>query len=310
MSVRKEVFQSKVLQRLYPAAQERSVLQPAAQERSVLAPVPPVERPQSIPPKKSGNEKSTAVQGKKLYTVLPPPEGYLINSGEDLVTPSNSDPIDSEDSPANADDHELHKKRKRHRKKKGSLVITEEVSTHPAEGVVLGQTDAAHPSDEGNTGSSISSEQLSKNRKRKMKKKRHKEKVLALGLVPRARAVEFTYAQIGNSEEVLDFLRATLKIYLSDRKSSGSCEESTPTLSVTAAEALFSRLSGRMLPPAEISRLCGLRAVLMKNEEQLKSQLQEFRDASTLPADEVSVVCTLIEYWLAEILPIQRQQRT
>ncbi len=26
--------------------------------------------------------------------------------------------------------------------------------------------------------------------------------------------------------------------------------------------------------------------------------------------DEVSVVCTLIEYWLAEILPMQRQQRT
>ncbi|KTG47929.1 hypothetical protein cypCar_00008468 [Cyprinus carpio] len=46
------------------------------------------------------NEKSTAVQGKKLYTVLPPPEGYLINSEEDLVTPSNPNPIDSVDSPA------------------------------------------------------------------------------------------------------------------------------------------------------------------------------------------------------------------
>ncbi|XP_073683515.1 uncharacterized protein erich1 [Garra rufa] len=304
MSVRKEVFQSKVLQRLYPAAQEKSLRQPAAQERSILASVPPVEKPLSTQPKKSGNEKSTAVQTKKLYTVLPPPEGYLINSREDLVTPSNPDPTESEDSPADADDHELHKKRKRRRKKKELLVTTEEVSTLPAEG--------AHPSDKGDTGSSVSTEQLSKNRKRKMKKKRHKEKVLALGLMPRARAVEFTYAQSGegNSEEVLDFLRATLKIYLSDRKSSGSCAESSPSLCVTAAEALFSRLSGRTLPPAEISRLCGLRVVLMKNEEQLKSQLQEFRDASTLPTDEVSVVCTLIEYWLAEILPMQRQQRT
>lgn len=68
--------------------------------------------------------------------------------------------------------------------------------------------------------------------------------------------------------------------------SSGSCVESSPSLSLTAAEALFSRLSGRTLPPAEISRLCGLRAVLVKNEGQLKSQLQEFRHTSTLPAGE------------------------
>ncbi|XP_016124602.1 glutamate-rich protein 1-like [Sinocyclocheilus grahami] len=312
MSLRKEVFQSKVLQRLYPAAQKQSVLQPAAQEWSIIAPVPPVERPQSITPNKSGNEKSTAVPGKKLYTVLPPPEGYLNNSEEDLVTPSNPDPIDSEDSPADADDYELLKRRKRRRKKKGLPITTEEVSTPPTEGDVLGQTDAAHPSDEVDTRSSVSTERLSKNRKRKMKKKRHKEKVLTLGLMPRARAVEFMYAQSGdgNSEEVLNFLRTTQEIYLSDRKSSGSCVESGPSLSLTAAEALFSRLSGRTLPPAEISRLCGLRAVLVKNEEQLKSKLQEFRDTSTLLADEVSVVCTLIEYWLAEILPMQRPQRT
>ncbi|XP_058604617.1 glutamate-rich protein 1 isoform X2 [Onychostoma macrolepis] len=277
---------SKVLQRLYPAAQEQSMLQPAAQERSILAPVPPVKRPQSIPLKKSDNEKSTAVQGKKLYTVLPPPEGYLINSGEDLVAPSNPDPTDSEESPADTDGHELRKKRKRRRKKKVLPNTTEEVSTPPEEGALLGQTDAAHPSDEGDTGSSVSTEQLSKNRKRKMKKKRHKEKVLALGLVPRARAVEFMYAQSGdgNSEKVLDFLRTTQEIYLSDFKSSGSCVESSPSLSLIAAESLFSRLSGRTLPPTEISKLCGLRAVLVKNESQLKSQLQEFRHTSTLPA--------------------------
>ncbi|XP_043119391.1 glutamate-rich protein 1 isoform X2 [Puntigrus tetrazona] len=311
MSVRKEVFQSKVLQRLYPAAQEQSMLQPAAQEPSILAPVPSVKRPQFIPPKTSGHEKSTAVQGKKLYTVLPPPEDYLINSEEDSVAPSNPDPIESEESPADADDHELHK-RKRRRKKKVFPRTTEEVSTPPAEGAVLSQTHAAHPSNEGDTASLVHTEQLSKNRKRKMKKKHHKEKVKALGLVPRARAVEFTYTHggDGNLEEVLNFLRTTHEVYLSDLKSSGSCVESGPSLSLIAAEALFTRLSGRTLPSVEISRLCGLRAVLVKNEGQLKSQLQEFRHTSTLPADEVSVVCTLIEYWLAEILPMQRQQRT
>ncbi|XP_051725376.1 glutamate-rich protein 1 [Ctenopharyngodon idella] len=305
MSVRKEVFQSKVLQRLYPAAQKQSVLQHVPQEQST--PVPPIERPQSIPTKKSGNEKSTAVQVKKLYTVLPPPEGYLIPSGNDPVTLSNPDSIDSDNSPVDTDDHVLHK-RKRRRKKKVSSITTAKVSTPPAEGAVQGQTNV-HPSDEGDAGSSMNTERLSKNRKRKMKKKRHKEKLIALGLVPHVRAVEFTYAQSGhgNLEEVLDLLRTTQEIYLSDRKSSGSCEGSSY---LPAAEALFSRLSGGTLPPAEISRLCGLRALLLNNEEQLKSQLQEFRDTSILPADEVSVVCTLIEYWLTEILPIQREQKT
>ncbi|KAK9959699.1 hypothetical protein ABG768_009805 [Culter alburnus] len=311
MSVRKEVFQSKVLQRLYPAAQKQSVLQHVPQEQST--PVPPAERPQSIPTKKSGNVKSTSVvQGKKLYTVLPPPEGYLITSGNDPVTLSNPESIDSENSPVDTDDHELHKRKRRRRKKKVSPITTAKISTPPVEGAVQGQTDAVHASNEGHTGSSLSTERLSKNRKRKMKKKRHKEKLVTLGLVPHVRAVEFTYAQSGhgNLEEVLDLLRTTQEIYLSDRKSSGSCEESGPSLSLPAAEALFSRLSGGTLPPAEISRLCGLRAVLVNNEEQLKSQLQEFMDTSILPADEASVVCTLIEYWLTEILPIQREQKT
>lgn len=124
---------------------------------------------------------------------------------------------------SDADDHELHKKRKRRRKKKVSRITSAKVSTPPAEGSVQGQTDAVHPSNEGEAGSSLSIERLSKNRKRKMKKKRHKEKLIALGLVPHVRAVEFTYTQSGrgNSEEVLDFLRTTQEIYLSDRKSSG-----------------------------------------------------------------------------------------
>ncbi len=81
--------------------------------------------------------------------------------------------------------------------------------------------------------------------------------------------------------------------------SSGSCVESGPSLSLAAAEALFSRLSGRTLPPAEISRLCGLRAVLVKNEGQLKSQLQEFRHTSTLAAGEsgcLDLLCLNIKH--------------
>lgn len=67
---------------------------------------------------------------------------------------------------------------------------------------------------------------VSKNKKRKLKKKRHKEKLLSLGLTPQAAAVEFTYRKDseGSDEsgrrvaEVSDFLRSTMKLYMSDCK--------------------------------------------------------------------------------------------
>lgn len=69
-------------------------------------------------------------------------------------------------------------------------------------------------------------EGVSKNKKRKLKKKRRKEKLLSMGLMPQAAAVEFTYRKDdeGNDEsgsrvaEVSDFLRSTMKLYMSDCK--------------------------------------------------------------------------------------------
>lgn len=72
-------------------------------------------------------------------------------------------------------------------------------------------------------------ERISMNKKRKLKKKRHKERLLAMGLMPRAAALEFTYKkdverEDGNKRqaaEVSDFLRTTMKSYISDCK----CQE-------------------------------------------------------------------------------------
>ena len=71
-------------------------------------------------------------------------------------------------------------------------------------------------------------EHLSRNKKRKLKKKRHKEKLLSMGLMPRAAALEFTYKkdeEEGEEEdnkrraaELSDFLRTTAEIYMSDCK--------------------------------------------------------------------------------------------
>lgn len=75
-------------------------------------------------------------------------------------------------------------------------------------------------------------EQLSKNKRRKLKKKRHREKLISMGLVPRAAALEFTYQREGDVEEeeedeevlerrsleVSEFLKTTLGFYVSERK--------------------------------------------------------------------------------------------
>lgn len=96
-----------------------------------------------------------------------------------------------------------------------------EISASPAEGAVESQKDAK-PSEKDDIGCSV--EKLSKNKRRKRKKKRHKEKLFTLGLVPRSRALEFTYKQSDDEgteeelEEVLEFLHNTHEIYLSDRK--------------------------------------------------------------------------------------------
>lgn len=68
------------------------------------------------------------------------------------------------------------------------------------------------------------SEHISRNKKRKLKKKRHKEKLLSLGLMPRAAALEFTYSRDEEEKEdsqrkaaeVSEFLKTTLEIYSSD----------------------------------------------------------------------------------------------
>lgn len=94
--------------------------------------------------------------------------------------------------------------------------------------------DGAAPVSESSTGQSHKpvdegGEHVSRNKKRKLKKKRHKEKLLSMGLMPRASALEFTYQKDGEVEEgkednerrateLSDFLRTTLEIYMSDCK--------------------------------------------------------------------------------------------
>ncbi|XP_053488968.1 glutamate-rich protein 1 [Ictalurus furcatus] len=314
MSLRKEVFQAKVLQRLYPAAREvEKVLEM------------PVHHPQGVqlkPSKVTGHVGVPAVSGRKVYTVLPPPKDYVPASGDGLWSPTdaqlvnNADemPADlsgSEDRDADEDDGRASIKRKRRRKRKAATVSEGNTPSAAAD------DDKAEDAEERSKGNAEGSECLSKNKRRKMKKKRHKEKLLALGLVPRSTAVEFTYKESEGKEEeedghkkveeVLDFLHSTRDLYLSDRsRSTGD-----PSVFLSATESLSARLSDGTSPPAVLSVLCRLGALLRRREvEELHTVLQEFTHTTTLPEDETEVICTLFHYWITEVLPVQTDQLT
>lgn len=121
----------------------------------------------------------------------------------------------------NQDKEEDQKRKKRRRKRKCTLhQDSVQDGAAPVSECSTGQSH--RPVDEGG-------ERVSRNKKRKLKKKRHKEKLLFMGLMPRASALEFTYQKDGEVEEgnednerkateVSDFLRTTLEIYMSDCK--------------------------------------------------------------------------------------------
>ncbi|XP_053365223.1 glutamate-rich protein 1 isoform X1 [Clarias gariepinus] len=326
MSLRKEVFQAKVLQRLYPTT--------VKVEKALGT---PVHSPQGAklftdvqlkPSKVTGHAEVPAVSSKKVYTVLPPPEDYVSASGDrwgssTIAQPVNNadempaDLLGSEDSNTTEDDH-ASKRRKRRRKRKAATFSkgnppTADAADNDDEDDYKGQD-----AEERNKGNAEASECLSKNKRRKMKKKRHKEKLLALGIMPRSMALEFTYKQgekeeeeeegdENKVEEVLDFLRSTRDLYVSDR----SCSTSDPSIFLSATDSLFSYLSDGTSPRPVLSILRRLRALLRQREvEKLHTVLQEFKYTSTLPKEETEVICTLFHYWISEVLPMQTEKKT
>ncbi|XP_036810885.1 glutamate-rich protein 1 isoform X4 [Oncorhynchus mykiss] len=227
----KFVFQSKVLQRLYPL--------PPKLEKEPSSSPPEFVLDKSSVKQKVGLEEGTITgdggiipsstqPGRRMYTVVAPPAEYK-TVAEGSVTLSQPACINTVQDPADENTHESEgegerQRLRRRRKRKGT--------TAPGGGTVAGQATDSNPGDPtmAPTPTEEKGERLSKNKRRKLKKKRHKEKLLSLGLMPRAAALEFTYQREGNGEEedeemrqgraaeVMDFLRTTQEIYVSDRE--------------------------------------------------------------------------------------------
>ncbi|XP_030643316.1 glutamate-rich protein 1 [Chanos chanos] len=347
ISNRKEVFQAKVLQKLYRTPSKVEKIQDPNNTSWTSEPNTKINKKvQPLTGKVTGDGGKPALAGRRLYTVLPPPDDFRATSGQETATLPELEPVHSATDPDDADVCQTNevevRKRKRRRKKKAASVLgegplpertnvhnSERTVSSPAGGGIQGETAVTSQCTELN--STDGPERLSRNKKRKLKKKRHKEKLLALGLVPRATALEFTYKQSREEDElkeeekreqrtaeVLDFLRTTQRIYISDNTSTAD----RPLLCPDTVEGLFVRLSNGTMPDIELARLHSLKVrVQRKDAEQLAAAVEEFKHSSSMApvnaaavcvyslclvsTEETSVVCALFRYWITEVLPLE-----
>ncbi|XP_057715616.1 glutamate-rich protein 1 isoform X2 [Corythoichthys intestinalis] len=308
MTHRKEVFQSKVLQKLYPEATklEKEASSPCmlvdtlVNKKHVKRKPPHQDIPHSLSPR-------TIIQSKRMYTVLPPPEDYDAHSVT-YVTPNQLDGINCGDSPSEHGiqqceeelDHDVEineqKRRRKRRKKRLNLQGQKDEKAPTIEStIVQNETlmDGVH---------------ISRNKKRKLKKKRHKEKMLSLGLMPRASALEFTYQKETSGEEdgmraaqLAEFLRTTMEVYKSDALVH---TEKLPHLSAML-ENLVSSITSGSRPSSLLKHLHTLQLCIQgKDTDRLEKALQELR-SNTLMAAEATAVAGLFQYWITDIFPMK-----
>ncbi|XP_069008022.1 glutamate-rich protein 1 [Embiotoca jacksoni] len=310
MTQRKAVFQSKVLQKLYPAAPTLVTEDGPARMVEARATKTGVKREspgEDTAFGDAGKTESAANPGRRMYTALPPPADYRIHPEESVGPPqlesinSAEDPAEeSSEEPDQDEEAEEQKRRRRRRKRKPALHQVSEKDGEPGAG------QSRTPVDEGG-------ERISKNKKRKLKKKRHKEKLLSMGLITRAAALEFTYRKEEEEEEeeegaaqVSDFLKTTMEIYMSD----SSVHVKVPRLSAAVDDLLGSIASGSK-PNSVLKQLHSLKAFVQhKDTQKLEKALKELNDNTSMSAEETTAVVSLFQYWITDILPMQGDEKT
>ncbi|XP_067335952.1 glutamate-rich protein 1 [Channa argus] len=310
MAHRKEVFQSKVLQKLYPAVPIQGKEPSPPRTVDALAKKTYVKRNACQENSAGGGAaqtQSAAYPSMRIYTVLPPPAGYMTHSAKD----SAEDSVHESDEELNQEkEKEENKRKKRRRKRKPTLSQDS------------GQ-DGAAPMCDSTTGQSHApvvegGERISRNKKRKLKKKRHKEKLLSMGLMSRASALEFTFQKDEETEEeeednerrateVSDFLRTTLDICMSDSSVHG---DKLPFLTRNVDD-LLRRISSGYKPNSVLKLLYSLKTfVQQKDTDKLEKALKELYNNSFMSAEETTAVSSLFQYWITDIFPMQEDKTT
>ncbi|XP_078069353.1 glutamate-rich protein 1 [Mustelus asterias] len=196
---RQQVFEQKVLKKLYSSPPPEGRIQEAPTENSWTKQNQKEEERNKITGDSIGDAQIIPVC-RKVYTVSLPPSGIEVcstrsNEQRESQDSSGEEPEEEESS------QKFPRKRRRRRKLNASLIDRINKNAQSAfqqpDGFQTGILEALHLDS-----ATSETEILTKNKRRKLKKKRHKEKLKAAGLVPRATAVEFTYQPgEGSSEE-------------------------------------------------------------------------------------------------------------
>ncbi|XP_072188524.1 glutamate-rich protein 1 isoform X1 [Excalfactoria chinensis] len=321
---RKEVFIKNVLKRLYAETSSSPVPVSSGKEEAVLVNLGSkskendLENVQALSAdagtssgtlsKSSRGSDSTIPPPRRVYTVSPPPEGYVAAVADtDNITVSEN----SEGSADSAEEeHEVQTKRKRIRRKKlknslqdSNILHGEQVESGMQETLVEDNLQLQQ----------IDSSKISKNKRRKMKKKRQKEKMRAAGLLTKTTSVDFTYQPDKNNREgasdlkdtddkadsILDFLQTTQQIYFADNKS--KCTDSTVN---SAAQELLQCLESRNVSSSDVTLLHQMKSlVLLRDVDRLKDALKQFQEHSVMPPGHTKLIVTLFHYWITDILP-------
>ncbi|KAK0139940.1 hypothetical protein N1851_023140 [Merluccius polli] len=330
MARRREVFQSKVLHKLYPKAPAEENKPQPIHVVETLASKPALKRKTFQKPVKDDGESlsSTADPGLRVYTVLPPPADHQAGIQGASITPPQPESINSggEAAAESSDDTdqdgqcEEHRKRRRRRgKKRCGLHEHSSIDGETRVGELHHLTqDSCVSSVSGGDGGG--GDHLSKNKRRKLKKKRHKEKLRSLGLVPRTSALEFTYQKKGDQEEeeeeeeeegkstdeVSQFLSSIMEIYLSD----SSVHPDRPSLPTAAVQKLLSNVVDGSASPSVLKQLTHLMGLVQRKEAgKLAQALEDIHSTSPLPPDDTAAFVPLFRYWITEILPMQRDTK-
>ncbi|XP_054651619.1 glutamate-rich protein 1 isoform X2 [Dunckerocampus dactyliophorus] len=257
----------------------------------------------------------SAIESRRMYTVLPPPADYNADSGISFTLPQPEN-IRSVEAPSEHNlqefgeeldqDLEADEQKTRRKRRKKRLNLQGDLrkdGVAPTKDSSIGQK--GMPADE-------EAVRVSRNKKRKLKKKRHKEKLLSMGLMPRATALEFTYQKQKEEEEkddarrvadVADFLRNTMEIYESD---SLMHAENLPRLS-GVLQGLLSSITSGSRPTFLLEQLHTIHLFVQhKERDRLEKALQDLCNSTLMSAEESTVVATLFHYWITDILPMKR----
>ncbi|KAM9067808.1 glutamate-rich protein 1 isoform X1 [Sarcophilus harrisii] len=307
-SAKQQVFVEKVLKRLYPSVSNQQLQ--ATTETSSSKPELEPSKDQA-----SADDENKIQPKKKIYTVSPPPDGYVPHSPEFTDTRKSEKSSSTDDSEEeNPQEPPKRRRRRRRRKQKPKNILQSAHNIH------VEQTE--FEKNESRLQEKLQPQhtdgpQISKNKKRKLKKKQQKERKRAAGLLTRATAITFTYQPESNSEEedfkdteekadgILNFLKATQEIYFSDSniKSSGS------VACLETIQEVFKHLEFHRIASSDIILLHQMKTlVLLQDIKRLKSALEQFQEQCMMPPDHAREIATLFHYWITDILPVRNQE--